>query len=54
MPAMTGVRLENVVKVYDNGVKVVSSYLLTPYSVDLSNYEKLLVESGYIKAEDLK
>ena len=39
---------------YDNGVKVVPSYLLTPYSVDLSNYEKLLVESGYIKPEDLQ
>jgi putative multiple sugar transport system substrate-binding protein len=39
---------------YDNGVKVVPSYLLTPYSVDITNYEKLLVESGYIKAEDLK
>ena len=44
----------NDTKTYDNGVKVVPSYLLTPYSVDLSNYEKLLVESGYIKAEDLK
>jgi putative multiple sugar transport system substrate-binding protein len=39
---------------YDNGVKVVPSYLLTPYSVDLSNYEQLLIESGYIKPEDLK
>jgi putative multiple sugar transport system substrate-binding protein len=44
----------NDTKTYDNGVKVVPSYLLTPYSVDLSNYEKLLVESGYIKTEDLK
>jgi len=39
---------------YDNGVKVVPSYLLTPYSVDISNYEELLVTSGYISAEDLK
>ena len=39
---------------YDNEVKVVPSYLLTPYSVDISNYEKLLIESGYIKAEDLQ
>ena len=39
---------------YDNGVKVVPSYLLTPHSVDLSNYEKLLIESGYIKPEDLQ
>jgi len=44
----------NDTKTYDNGVKVVPSYLLTPYSVDLSNYEKLLIESGYIKPEDLK
>jgi putative multiple sugar transport system substrate-binding protein len=39
---------------YNNGVKVVPSYLLTPYSVDLSNYEKLLIESGYISPDDLK
>ena len=39
---------------YDNEVKVVPSYLLTPHSVDISNYEKLLIESGYIKPEDLQ
>ncbi len=44
----------NDTKTYDNGVKIVPSYLLTPYSVDLTNYEKLLIDSGYIKAEDLK
>lgn len=44
----------NDTKTYNNGVKVVSSYLLTPYSVDINNYQKLLVDSGYIKAEDLK
>ncbi len=42
-------------KTYNNGVKVVPSVLLTPVSVDKSNYEKILVtDSGYIKAEDLK
>jgi len=42
-------------KTYNNGVKVVPSILLTPVSVDKSNYEKILVtDSGYIKAEDLK
>lgn len=41
-------------KTYNNGVKVVPSYLLTPYSVDKSNYEKLVVGSGYIKAEELQ
>ena len=41
-------------KTYDNGVKVVPSILLVPYSVDITNYEELVVGSGYIKAEDLK
>lgn len=44
----------NDTKTYDNGVKVVPSYLLTPYSVDVSNYEELVVGSGYIKAEELQ
>lgn len=39
---------------YDNLVKVVPSYLLTPISIDINNYQKELVDSGYIKAEDLK
>lgn len=39
---------------YNNGVKVVPSILLTPYEVDASNYQKLVVDSGYVKAEDLQ
>jgi putative multiple sugar transport system substrate-binding protein len=39
---------------YDNLVKVVPSYLLTPISIDINNYEKELVDSGYIKAEELQ
>ncbi|ODT66961.1 MAG: sugar ABC transporter substrate-binding protein [Pelagibacterium sp. SCN 63-23] len=39
---------------YDNGVKVVPSVLLTPYSVDLTNYQELVVDSGYIKPEELQ
>ncbi len=39
---------------YDNEVKVVPSYLLTPHSVDITNYEALLVDSGYINPDDLK
>ena len=39
---------------YDNGVKVVPSILLTPYDVDLTNYQELVVDSGYIKPEDLQ
>ena len=39
----------NDTKTYNNGVKVVPSYLLKPVVVDKSNWEKLLVESGYYK-----
>ncbi|MFD5032237.1 multiple monosaccharide ABC transporter substrate-binding protein [Streptomyces sp. NPDC058220] len=41
-------------KTYDNEVKVVPAYLLDPVSVDKSNYQAVLVDSGYIKASDLK
>jgi putative multiple sugar transport system substrate-binding protein len=44
----------NDTKTYENGVKVVPSYLLVPVSVDKSNYEEIVVGSGYIKAEDLQ
>src|SRR6266478_532653 len=36
-------------KTYNNGVKVVPSYLLKPVVVYKSNWEKLLVDSGYYK-----
>ncbi len=39
---------------YNNGVKVVPSILLTPYEVNASNYQKLVVDSGYIKPEELQ
>ncbi|WP_146588730.1 multiple monosaccharide ABC transporter substrate-binding protein [Puniceibacterium confluentis] len=32
---------------YDNGVKVVPSFLLEPVSVDASNWEEVLIGSGY-------
>ena len=38
---------------YDNGVKTVPSYLLTPYIVTTDNYKELLVDSGYIAEADL-
>ena len=41
-------------KTYNNGVKVVPSYLLVPVSVDKTNYEAIVVGSGYIKAEELQ
>jgi putative multiple sugar transport system substrate-binding protein len=53
--AMSGKEPEiNDTKTYNNGVKVVPSYLLTPYDVGTGDIEKLLVGSGYIKAEELK
>src|SRR5499426_2917387 len=36
-------------KTYNNGVKVVPSYLLKPVVVDKSNWVKILVDSGYYK-----
>lgn len=44
----------NDTETYDNGKKVVPSYLLVPISVDESNYQKVLVESGYFSDADLK
>ncbi|GAA5064068.1 putative multiple sugar transport system substrate-binding protein [Thermocatellispora tengchongensis] len=38
---------------YNNGVKVVPSYLLDPVIVDKTNYEKILVGSGYYTADKL-
>ena len=39
---------------YDNGVKVVPSNLLIPYSVDISNYKEILIDSGYWTEEQLQ
>jgi putative multiple sugar transport system substrate-binding protein len=39
----------NDTKTYSNGVKVVPSYLLKPVVVDKSNWEKVLIDSGYYK-----
>ncbi|NLV57503.1 MAG: sugar ABC transporter substrate-binding protein [Clostridiales bacterium] len=38
---------------YDNKVKMVASFNCTPVFADVNNYEALLIESGYYKAEDL-
>ena len=39
---------------YDNGTKVVPSYLLQPVVVDKDNYQKELVDSGYYTAAQLQ
>lgn len=44
----------NDTKTYDNGVKVVPSYLLKPVAVDKTNYKQILVDSGYYSEDKLK
>jgi putative multiple sugar transport system substrate-binding protein len=41
-------------KTYDNGTKVVPAMLLQPVSVDKTNYQKELVDTGYYKASELQ
>ncbi|HSI47363.1 MAG TPA: multiple monosaccharide ABC transporter substrate-binding protein [Ideonella sp.] len=43
----------NDTKTYNNGVKVVPSFLLKPISVDSSNWKQALVDSGYYKESQL-
>lgn len=52
--ALSGKTVEvNDTKTYENGVKTVPSYLLKPVVVDKSNWEKVLVESGYYKKSQI-
>ncbi|WP_280156425.1 multiple monosaccharide ABC transporter substrate-binding protein [Piscinibacter sp. XHJ-5] len=44
----------NDTKTYNNGVKVVPSYLLKPVSVDASNWKEVLVTSGYYTEGQIK
>lgn len=44
----------NDTKTYDTGLKVVPSFLCDPVVVDKTNYEKILVQSGYYTADKLK
>ncbi len=44
----------NDTETYDNGVMVVPSYLLEPVSVDSSNYEDVLLGSGYYTEDQLQ
>ena len=41
-------------KTYNNGQKVVPSYLLKPMKVDLENWRAALVQSGYYKADQFR
>ncbi|TVP93764.1 MAG: sugar ABC transporter substrate-binding protein [Roseinatronobacter sp.] len=44
----------NDTETYDNGVKVVPSFLLEPVAVDGSNWEEILVGSGYYTEDQLR
>ena len=44
----------NDTKTYNNGVKVVPSYLLKPVAVDVSNWNAILIGSGYYKESQIK
>jgi putative multiple sugar transport system substrate-binding protein len=43
----------NDTKTYDNGVKVVPTYLLQPIAIDKTNYKALLIDGGYYTAAQL-
>jgi len=52
---LSGKKVEiNDTKTYNNGVKVVPSYLLKPVSVDVSNWKEVLIGSGYYKESQIK
>ena len=44
----------NDTETYDNGVRVIPSYLLEPVSVDLSNWEDVIIGSGYYTMDEVQ
>ena len=44
----------NDTKTYNNGVKIVPSYLLKPIAVDESNWKSALIDTGYYKADQFQ
>ncbi len=44
----------NDTETYNNNVKIVPSYLLEPYIVTKDNYQKLVMDSGYLTPDDIK
>ncbi len=43
----------NDTETYDNNEKIVPSYLIEPVSVDIDNYEEVLIESGYYDEDEI-
>lgn len=44
----------NDTETYHNGIKVVPSYLLVPVSVDASNWQAVLIDSGYYTEDQIR
>ena len=44
----------NDTKTYNNGIKVVPSYLLKPVAVDKTNWHHILIDSGYYTEAQVK
>jgi putative multiple sugar transport system substrate-binding protein len=51
-PSIPGARLDTTS--YNTGKKIVKSYLLEPVVVTKDNLQKIMIDSGYYKASDLK
>lgn len=51
-PNVPGARLDT--ETYDTGKKVVKSYLLEPVKVTQDNYVKVMIDSGYYKADQIR
>ncbi|MFA6507433.1 MAG: sugar-binding protein [Treponemataceae bacterium] len=51
-PTIAGARLDTTS--YNTGKKVVKSYLLEPVVVTKDNFQKIMIDSGYYKAADIK
>jgi putative multiple sugar transport system substrate-binding protein len=51
-PDIKGARLDTTS--YNTGKKFVKAYLLEPVIVTKDNYKKIMIDSGYYKAEDIK
>ena len=43
----------NDTKTYNNGIKVVPAYLLKPVAVDVTNWEEILIGSGYYTKDQI-
>ncbi|MRH43814.1 substrate-binding domain-containing protein [Aquibacillus halophilus] len=44
----------NNTETYDNGIEVVPSYLVEPVSVDVDNYQEVVIDAGYYDASELE